>query len=143
MTDADVDGAHISSLLITFFFMQMPELVINGHLFLAMPPLFKISSGNKVMYANTEQERDQIIDTRNLRSKKFEVSRFKGLGEMNPSQLKETTMNPTTRKLIKVIAPADDLEATTNLVMNLMGKNPEPRFDYIINNAAFVDPAAI
>ena len=143
MTDADVDGAHISSLLITFFFMQMPELVTNGHLFLAMPPLFKISSGNKVMYANTEQERDQIIETKTLGSKKVEVSRFKGLGEMNPSQLKETTMNPTTRKLIKVIAPADNLEATTNLVVNLMGKNPEPRFEYIINNAAFVDPATI
>ncbi|MDG2355133.1 MAG: DNA topoisomerase IV subunit B [Paracoccaceae bacterium] len=143
MTDADVDGAHISSLLITFFFMQMPELVTNGHLFLAMPPLFKISSGNKVMYANTEQERDQIIKATNLGSKKVEVSRFKGLGEMNPSQLKETTMNPNTRKLIKVIAPANDLEATTNLVMNLMGKNPEPRFEYIINNAAFVDPATI
>ena len=143
MTDADVDGAHISSLLITFFFMQMPELVSNGHLFLAVPPLFKISSGSKVMYANTEQERAHIVEKNLLGNKKADVSRFKGLGEMNPSQLKETTMNPATRKLIKIIAHPDSFESNNNLVMNLMGKNPEPRFEYIISHAEFVDPAII
>ena len=143
MTDADVDGAHISSLLITFFFMQMPELVTNGHLYLAVPPLFKVAAGNKTFYADTEKERDLIISKNFSRDKKVEVSRFKGLGEMNPSQLKQTTMNPETRKLIRAIAKENNLAITNSLVMDLMGKNPEPRFRYITSNAEFVDTSTI
>ena len=143
MTDADVDGAHISSLLITFFFMQMPELVTNGHLFLAVPPLFKVSAGSKILYADTEKERDMIISKNFNREKKVEVSRFKGLGEMNPNQLKKTTMNPETRKLVRVIARKNDWETTSNLVIDLMGKNPEPRFRYITSNTEFVDTTTL
>ena len=143
MTDADVDGAHISSLLITFFFMQMPELVTNGHLYLAVPPLFKVSAGNKILYADTEKQKDLIISKKFSGDKKIEVSRFKGLGEMNPSQLKQTTMNPETRKLIRVVAKENNLAIINSLVMDLMGKNPEPRFRYITSNAEFVDTSTI
>ena len=123
--------------------MQMPELVTNGHLFLAVPPLFKVSAGSKILYADTEKERDMIISKNFNREKKVEVSRFKGLGEMNPNQLKKTTMNPETRKLVRVIARKNDWETTSNLVIDLMGKNPEPRFRYITSNAEFVDTTTL
>ena len=123
--------------------MQMPELVTNGHLYLAVPPLFKVSAGNKVLYADTEKERDLIISNKFPGDKKVEVSRFKGLGEMNPSQLKQTTMNPETRKLIRVVAKENNLSIINSLVMDLMGKNPEPRFKYITSNAEFVDTSTI
>ena len=123
--------------------MQMPQLIANGHLFLAVPPLFKISSGSRVMYANTEEERNKIIQSKHFGDSKVDISRFKGLGEMNPSQLKETTMNPATRKLIKVIAQKNDFDNINNLVTDLMGKNPETRFEYIISNAEFADAVTV
>ncbi|MFL2801425.1 MAG: DNA topoisomerase IV subunit B [Paracoccaceae bacterium] len=143
MTDADVDGAHIASLLLTFFFMQMPELISKGNLFLAVPPLFRLSSGSKISYASSTDEKDKLISSNLLGKGKVEISRFKGLGEMNPSQLKETTMNPNTRKLILINTNKDDSSNNNQLVQNLMGKNPEPRFDYIIENAKFVESTLI
>ena len=119
--------------------MQMPELVTNGHLYLAVPPLFKVSAGNKILYADTEKQKDLLISKKFSGDKKIEVSRFKGLGEMNPSQLKQTTMNPETRKLIRVVAKENNLSIINSLVMDLMGKNPEMRFQYISENAKFVD----
>ncbi len=142
MTDADVDGAHIASLLMTFFFEQMPDLVQAGHLYLALPPLFKITDGKISFYAMTEEERDEIV-VKNFKGKKVEISRFKGLGEMMPSQLKETTMGPKTRTLVQVKVPSkteeekEDFETTKNLVSNLMGKNPEFRFNFIQQGARF------
>ena len=138
MTDADVDGAHIASLLLTFFFTQMPELIFNRNLFLAVPPLFRLSSGSKIFYASSMEEKDEILSSNSLGKGKLEISRFKGLGEMNPSQLKETTMNPKTRKLILINTNNENFSANNILVQKLMGKNPEPRFDYIIENAKFL-----
>ena len=138
MTDADVDGAHIASLLLTFFFTQMPELIFNRNLFLAVPPLFRLSSGSKIFYASSMEEKDEILSSNSLGKGKLEISRFKGLGEMNPSQLKEMTMNPKTRKLILINTNIENFSANNILVQKLMGKNPEPRFDYIIENAKFL-----
>ena len=143
MTDADVDGAHISSLLLTFFFTQMPELILKGNLFLAVPPLFRLSAGSKILYASSTDEKDEIISSNILGKGKVEVSRFKGLGEMNPSQLKETTMNPNSRKLILIKTNNDSYHNNNELVQKLMGKNPEPRFDFIIENAKFIGSSYI
>jgi topoisomerase-4 subunit B len=145
MTDADVDGAHIASLLMTFFFTQMPKLIENGHLFLACPPLYKIAHGSKIFYAMTDEEKQKIIDKNFKGIKNIEISRFKGLGEMRPAQLKETTMNPKTRRLLEVSIPKhteedlEDLNSTTELVQNLMGRNPEFRFNFIQEHAKFVE----
>lgn len=142
MTDADVDGAHIASLLMTFFFEQMPNLIENGHLYIALPPLFKITDGKNHYYAMDEEEKDKII-TKHFKGKKVEINRFKGLGEMMPSQLKETTMDPKSRILLKIEIPPkteegfEDLKETKNLVANLMGKNPEFRFRFIQEGAKF------
>ncbi|MDR1008924.1 MAG: DNA topoisomerase IV subunit B [Rickettsiales bacterium] len=142
MTDADVDGAHIASLLMTFFFEQMPGLIADGHLYLALPPLFKVSDGRTSYYAMDEQEKDAII-ARHFKGKKVEISRFKGLGEMMPGQLKETTMDPKTRQLLRVEIPPhteegrEDFAATRELVANLMGKNAEFRFRFIQEGAKF------
>ena len=133
MTDADVDGAHIATLLMTFFFLQLPEIILNGHLYLAQPPLFKITLGTKTNYALDEESLDLIIKNEFSSSKKVEISRFKGLGEMHPKQLKETTMMKNSRRLIKV--EINDLEKTNNILHSLMGKNPELRFHYIKNHA--------
>ncbi len=138
MTDADVDGAHIAALLMTFFFTQMKPLIDAGHLFLAAPPLFRLTQGAKSVYARDELEKARLLAKGLGGRGKIEVSRFKGLGEMMPAQLKETTMSPATRTLIRVTV-ADDLGATGDLVERLMGKRPEARFQYIQENARFVE----
>jgi topoisomerase-4 subunit B len=140
MTDADVDGAHIATLLMTFFFREMPGLVKDGHLFLAQPPLFRLSAGAESVYAMDEAERDRLMATR-FRGRKVEVGRFKGLGEMAPSQLRETTMDPATRQLIRVTLPEShqDAHAVRELVERLMGRLPEHRFAFIQANAGRID----
>ncbi|MEO1089924.1 MAG: DNA topoisomerase IV subunit B [Pseudomonadota bacterium] len=135
MTDADVDGAHIASLLMTFFFQQMGPLVDAGHLYLACPPLFRLSAGGTIAYAADEAERERLMAT-TFKGRKVETSRFKGLGEMNPAQLKETTMNPATRKLDRVDLP--ERPEAARLVSDLMGRKPELRLAFIQENAAFV-----
>ncbi|MDB5542377.1 MAG: Topoisomerase subunit [Devosia sp.] len=136
MTDADVDGAHIASLLITFFFQEMPKLIEGGHLYLAMPPLFRISSGPKVLYAMNDAHRDRLLDTE-FKGKKPDITRFKGLGEMPYVHLRETTMDKKSRTLLQVRV-RQDLEETRSAVDRLMGNRPEARFDFIQENAAFV-----
>jgi topoisomerase-4 subunit B len=136
MTDADVDGAHIASLLITFFYQEMPELIDNGHLFLAMPPLYKLTHGAKSFYARNDKHKDELIKSEFAANAKVEVSRFKGLGEMNASQLKETTMDPAKRTLLKVEVAGDRVK-TTDAVNALMGSKPEARFRFIQERAAF------
>ncbi len=136
MTDADVDGAHIASLLMTFFFQEMPGLIEGGHLYLAMPPLFRISVGPKVAYAMNDADRDRIIATE-FKGKKPDITRFKGLGEMPYIHLRETTMDKKTRTLLQVRVK-EDLEGTKSTVDRLMGNRPEARFDFIQENAAFV-----
>ncbi|WP_031305006.1 DNA topoisomerase IV subunit B [Sphingobium quisquiliarum] len=144
MTDADVDGAHIATLLMTFFFQEMPELVRRGHLYLAQPPLYRIVAGGKSLYARDDAHRDELLATE-FKGKKVEVSRFKGLGEMNPGQLRETTMDPKTRSLIRITLPDDveDRQQVRELVERLMGTNPAHRFAFIQENAATVDEEAI
>jgi topoisomerase-4 subunit B len=135
MTDADVDGAHIASLLITFFWRTIPDLVRAGRLYLALPPLFRLSHGGKSAYARDEAHKDELLASL-FKGRKPEVGRFKGLGEMMPAQLKETTMDPATRTLARVSLP--DGEATVNdLVETLMGRKPELRFRFIQDNAEF------
>nr|WP_325248284.1 DNA topoisomerase IV subunit B [Amylibacter sp.] len=139
MTDADVDGAHIAALLMTFFFTQMRPLVDGGHLYLACPPLFKLVQGAKTVYVLDEAERDRLLEKGLGGRGKIDVSRFKGLGEMNAVDLKETTMNPKTRQLIRVSVDDDEPGETSDLVERLMGKKPELRFEYIQQNAQFVE----
>ena len=137
MTDADVDGAHIASLLITFFYQEMPTLIENGHLFLAVPPLFKITQGAKSLYARDEKHKDELIAREFKANQKIELSRFKGLGEMNSSQLKETTMDPKKRILLKVELGDGDRTLLAETVNALMGSKPEARFRFIQEHAAF------
>ncbi|HEX3945841.1 MAG TPA: DNA topoisomerase IV subunit B [Rhizomicrobium sp.] len=137
MTDADVDGAHIASLLLTFFYREMPKLISDGHLFLAMPPLYRLSHGGKTAYARDERHRDELLKATFKSNAKVEISRFKGLGEMMPAQLKETTMKPGARSLIQVEIPEEARKDTDNLVERLMGKKPELRFKFIQENAQF------
>ncbi|KQT60394.1 MULTISPECIES: DNA topoisomerase IV subunit B [unclassified Aureimonas] len=139
MTDADVDGAHIASLLITFFFQEMPDLIRQGHLHLAVPPLYRLSQGGKVAYARDDKDRERLM-ARDFKGKgKVEVSRFKGLGEMLPSQLKETTMDPKKRTLLKVAIDDAADAGTAGAVDALMGNRPELRFRFIQERAAFAD----
>jgi len=137
MTDADVDGAHIASLLITFFYQEMPELIRNGHLFLAVPPLYKLTQGGKTIYARDDTHRKELTETEFTGRGKIEVSRFKGLGEMSANQLKETTMDPRVRTLLRVETLEDQDEATKTVVDDLMGTKAETRFRFIQENAAF------
>ncbi|CEJ88762.1 DNA topoisomerase IV, subunit B [Hyphomicrobium sp. GJ21] len=136
MTDADVDGAHIASLLITFFYQEMPELIENGHLFLAVPPLYKISDKSDVAYARNEAHRDQLIETQ-FKNKKPKVTRFKGLGEMDFKDLKETTMDKRRRTLLRVAIGEGERDMLSEVVNSLMGSKPEARFRFIQERAAF------
>ncbi len=146
MTDADVDGAHIAALLITFFYEQMPGLIKNGHLYLAMPPLYRLTQGKTVVYAQDDFAKDEVIESEFDKSKKIEISRFKGLGEMPPKFLKETTMSPQHRNLMRLTIPdiqestLDDKhkEDPTQLIQRLMGRNAEERYKFIKANADFV-----
>ncbi|WP_091739372.1 DNA topoisomerase IV subunit B [Phenylobacterium immobile] len=135
MTDADVDGAHIASLLITFFYRTMPDMIRAGRLYLALPPLYRLSHGGKAVYARDDAHRDELLATE-FKGKKPETSRFKGLGEMMPAQLKETTMDPSRRTLARVTLPRAE-EAVADLVEALMGRRPELRFRFIQENAEF------
>ena len=146
MTDADVDGAHIASLLMTFFFKEMPQLIENGNLYVAMPPLYRINQGTRTLYARDDAHKDELINKFFTGQGKIDISRFKGLGEMPPKQLKETTMDPATRTLLRVTVPIchsneETIEAkqTSRLVESLMGKKPELRFQFIQEHAKFVN----
>lgn len=139
MTDADVDGAHIASLLMTFFYREMRQLITDGHLYLAQPPLFRISQGGKTLYAMDDADKDKLMATEFTGRGKIDISRFKGLGEMPPAQLKETTMNPDKRVLLKVEVPLEEFGETADRVESLMGKKPELRFSFIQENARFVE----
>ncbi|HJE24124.1 MAG TPA: DNA topoisomerase IV subunit B [Methylorubrum populi] len=142
MTDADVDGAHIASLLITFFYRQMPKLIDKGHLYLAIPPLYRISQGAKSAYARDDADKERIIKTV-FKNGKVEIGRFKGLGEMMPAQLKETTMDPRKRTLLRVAVLDEARESTGDTVERLMGNKPEARFAFITERAAFADGAEL
>ncbi|MED5422921.1 MAG: toprim domain-containing protein, partial [Pseudomonadota bacterium] len=163
MTDADVDGAHIAALLVTFFYTQMRPLIEKGHLYLALPPLYRLAAGNISAYARDDEHREELLQTTFKGKKKVDVSRFKGLGEMPAKQLKETTMNPETRTLLRVtlpdleaqlginsddeidmgvtedVSPKDKYAEIDQLVDELMGKNADARFRFIQDNAEFAD----
>lgn len=139
MTDADVDGAHIASLLITFFYQEMPELIRGSHLYLAVPPLYKITQGSKSAYARDDIHRAELMETEFKGRGKIEISRFKGLGEMLPAQLKETTMDPSKRTLLRVEIDDMDFEGTREAVDNLMGTKADARFRFIQDRAAFAE----
>jgi topoisomerase IV subunit B len=140
MTDADVDGAHIASLLMTFFYTQMRPLIDKGHLYLACPPLYRLTQGAARLYVADDVEKERWLAKGSVGGKgKIEVQRFKGLGEMDAKDLKDTTMNPATRKLIRVAIDEDEPGETGDLVERLMGKRPELRFQYITENARFVE----
>jgi topoisomerase-4 subunit B len=138
MTDADVDGAHIASLLITFFYQEMPDLIRSGHLYMAVPPLYSLRQGGKVAYARDDAHKDELLKTEFTGRGKIEIGRFKGLGEMMAAQLKETTMDPRKRTLLRVEV-LDDAAATKASVDALMGTKPEARFRFIQERAEFAE----
>jgi topoisomerase IV subunit B len=137
MTDADVDGAHIASLLITFFYRQMPQLIDQGHLYLAVPPLYRLAHGGKVFYARDDRHKEEIMRAEFRANANVEIGRFKGLGEMMPAQLKETTMDRAKRTLLRVMLVADDRADTAKAVDRLMGTKAEARFEFIQERAEF------
>src|SRR5262249_44948748 len=139
MTDADVDGAHIASLLITFFYRQMPKLIENGHLYLAVPPLYRLSHGGKNFYARDEKHKAQILKKEFHANAKVEIGRFKGLGEMMAGQLKETTVGPKKRTMLRVVVGGAEGKPTERSVERLMGNKPEARFEFIQERAEFAD----
>ena len=142
MTDADVDGAHIASLLITFFYRQMPKLIEGGHLYLAVPPLYKLTQGAKTAYARDDAHRDELMKTFFTGKGKVEISRFKGLGEMMPAQLKETTMGPASARCCA--SPSSRGQGSTaDCVERLMGNKPEARFAFIQERAKFAVTEAL
>ncbi len=136
MTDADVDGAHIASLLVTYFYRQMPRLIDRGHLYLAAPPLYRLQHGANIAYARDDAHKDELLAT-TFKGKKPEIGRFKGLGEMNPAQLKETTMDRAKRTLYRVVIEPEARHDTSDTVERLMGNKPEARFAFIQERAAF------
>ena len=135
MTDADVDGAHIASLLITFFYRQMPKLIEGDHLFIAVPPLYRLTQNSKSTYARDDAHKDYLMRTVLTGRGKIEISRFKGLGEMPMRDLKETTMDPSKRSLLKVTLLEADQDETAVAVERLMGNKPEARFSFIQEHA--------
>src|SRR6516165_10799606 len=139
MTDADVDGAHIASLLITFFYRQTPKLIDNGHLYLAVPPLYRLSHGGKNFYARDDKHKDELLKKEFHANAKVEIGRFKGLGEMMANQLKETTMDRKKRTLLRVVVVDDERKKTDSSVERLMGNKPEARFEFIQERAEFAD----
>jgi DNA gyrase subunit B len=139
MTDADVDGAHIRTLLLTFFFRQMKQVILDGYLYIAQPPLFKVSYGKEVFYAYTDDERDAAIaeiKAKHKNARDPEITRYKGLGEMNPEQLWDTTMNPATRTLLQV--QLDDAAQADDIFDTLMGDQVPPRKKFITTHAKYV-----
>ena len=135
MTDADVDGAHIASLLMTFFYREMPDLISEGHLYLAQPPLYRLNQGANTVYARDDKHLEKLLA--GTFKGKTDVSRFKGLGEMPPAQLKITTMAPDSRTLLRVVNEDRLKTVTANRVEALMGRNPEHRLGFIQKNAKF------
>jgi topoisomerase-4 subunit B len=135
MTDADVDGAHIASLLMTFFWRELPELVRHGHIYLAQPPLYRLTQGAKSLYAMDDAQKEKLLKSGFKSAGKIDISRFKGLGEMPPAMLKETTMDPKRRTLLRVVATQDTRAATADMVDRLMGRRPELRFQFIQEHA--------
>jgi len=143
MTDADVDGAHIAALLMTFFYKEFPELVRQGRVFLAQPPLYRLQAGGRTLYARDDADRERLLKREFKANQRVEVSRFKGLGEMPPASLKETTMDPKRRTLLQVVLPPEERARTSELIEALMGRRPELRFKFIQENAAKLDEAEV
>jgi topoisomerase-4 subunit B len=143
MTDADVDGAHIAALLMTFFYKELPELVRDGRVHLAQPPLYRLQASGKTVYAKDDADKDRLMKRDFKANQKVDVSRFKGLGEMPPAALKDTTMDPKRRTLLKVVLPPEERARTSDLIEALMGRKPELRFKFIQDNAAKLDDEAV